>query len=207
MTIKFFYLIIPALAVVGCSSPHLSFDTEPLTGQKYCAIHANKLTALKGCHEAELVLKSSTSSNLQQESRVKGILKIEYKGKRDYTINQQEILNIMIDNETYPLEILTSIKNPHEVVENYNTSNFRFGIVKEVTSRKISFYLSKEIIKKILSANTVQFEVTVSDNNKQLVSDTYPIQAKLEPANISVIQEFQHKCINTVFNGNKNEKN
>lgn len=206
MIMNICYLIMPALVLGGCSPPRLVLDTEPLTGQKYCVTRDNRLTPLVGCHHAELLLKSALSEENQRNLGIKATLTLDYEGKRDYTINPHEILLVRIDNTAYPLTILSSLKEPHEVVESYSSGAFRFGRVKEVTSRQISFYLSTDLLNKIINAKTVQFEIRLPDVHTQLPSDTYPIRAELSPDNLSVIQEFQSKCINTFSNGYKNGK-
>lgn len=202
MKTKIFRVFLPILVLSGCSSPHITREIEPLTGQEYCAIRKNRLTPLKGCQQAELFLKAS--SQFQKGEAVKATLTIELKGESDYTINPQETLIVKIDNISYPLEILSTIKNPHEVRETYQTSGISFGVVREVTSRKISFYLSQEMIKKILTAKRVHFEIDVPSSFK--TSEKYPIQAQLEAENISIIQEFYHTCINPIIKGKENEK-
>ncbi len=188
--------------LVGCSGPYLEQGKDTLTGQEYCKAHLTNLRALNKSDHASLLLK-----NFKQEHKsfvnkpVKATLNITHEGKKDYTINPQETLSLLIDDMRYPLEMVSSFKRPDKVVDNYYVSlpsgGFTVvGNVKDVTNRKISFLLPQELIDQLSGAKSAGFEVSLLKYSQH--AQNYPIIFYLTQEDIKIVQEFKNNCIKSL---------
>lgn len=211
MKINNYLAIALGTLLAGCTStPELEFATEPLTGQECCTAQ-HKLFPAMNSHDGEFILKYSKPEGVGQKSAIRGILKIAHYGKREYNVNPHETLNLFVDGKRYMLDIVNSLKEPREEIGSSNSvylpslgGSLSIRPVNEVTRRKISFYLSEDLLSKISAAKAASFEISSFNNASYL--EGYPIILMLKPENISLIQEFKNKCVNNFLNPSRLEK-
>ncbi|AIK96495.1 hypothetical protein [Candidatus Odyssella acanthamoebae] len=179
--------------LAGCG-PRSTLTTEkdPMMGEEHC-IATIRGMELTGVDDSELVLKHQSASK-----PIKATLNLAHKGVRDYTVNANESLTMVVDEKIYPLEIINSTKDAVEDVQYANvnyapTASIRLGFVKEVTRRRITFLLTKENIAHLLQAKTVKFQITVSPASAGS-SSLYPIVVALKESNRQSIKEFSTQC-------------
>lgn len=197
-------LILATIAVIlaGCARPELEFKKEPLTGQEYC-VASNKLLTLKNSEHAELSLKYTKEASAEK-APIKATLYIAQNG-REYNINPHEALKLYIDGTPYHLNLINSFQEPLEVINHHSAylpsgGTLRFGTVKEVTRRQMSFFLPQDYLSKMVAAKRVAFEISSSLNGDSLALQGHPIILELSPENISFLQEFKNKCVNNFLN-------
>lgn len=189
------------IALAGCAPSRLDFKEEPLTGEKYC-VASNKLIASKNSETAEFSLKYLKEDFLRK-APIKATLAISQKG-REYNINPNEILKLIVDKETYNLDITNSFQVPLEIAESRPISipggTFMLGSIKECTKRQMSFFLTLEYLSKITEAKQVFFEISIPSTESSTALQKYPILLELNPESIEFLKEFQHKCVNNFPN-------
>lgn len=183
-----------ALLLTGCG-PKLELQKDDLTGDRFFSMHSNRLIAEKNCSDGALKMKCLEPDNKGQPSLVKATLEISHKGQRDYSINSNEKLALHIDGIPYQISIINSFKVAQEESESIPLhTGGMIGVVKEVTRRKIAFTLSQDIFKKLSQAKDAYFEISSGLSTSTSEDQNYPIILKLNPSNITIIQEFNNKC-------------
>jgi hypothetical protein len=163
-----------------------------MMGEEHC-IATIRGMEVSGADDSELVLKHQAGSK-----PLKATLWLIHKGVRDYTVNANETLALVIDEKTCPLEIINSTKDALEDVQ-YTTVNYaptasiRLGSVKEVTRRRLTFLLTKADITHLLQAKTAKFQINVPPTSAGS-SKLYPIVVALKEDNRQSLKEFSTEC-------------
>jgi hypothetical protein len=191
-----------AILLSGCARPELEFKKEPLTGQEYC-VASDKLLPLKNSENGSLSLKYAKGSSVDKAS-IKATLYIAQNG-REYNINPHETFTLFIDGIPYALNIVNSFQDPLEVINHHSAylpsgATLRFGTVKEITRRQMSFFLPLDYLSKMIAAKRVAFEISSPSTGSSFASQGYPITLELSKEGISFLQEFKNKCINNFLN-------
>lgn len=190
-----------ALAVVGLSgctyySP-IRYGEEHLTGEAY-GVARYDLLSIKNSNNAELSLKNAKEA-VARKSPIKAKLYIKQKG-REYNINPHEVCMLLIDDAAYPISIISSFQDPIELTK-YNTvylprgGTMRYGTVEEVTIRKVSFFLSRELFTKMTTAKKLIFNIAPPPKENSPALEQYPIVLELSPERITDLQEFKNQCV------------
>lgn len=179
----------------GCTTPRLEM-TQDSTGSKTCRTQFNHLKGASRDDEGELILKHTQGEHSEPSPRIKGLLKTTQKGKREYVIHPDEVLNLYVDEIRYPLEIANTFKDPGEVMEQYHVATpsgavIPLGFAKEVTTRQIAFFMDDDLLTKLSNAKTARLDLvstTKSSNGSSII-------LAFQSQNLHVIQEFKNKCV------------
>lgn len=189
-----YFLIIGLSLLTACASSKIDVEKEDLTGQEYSKAKI-VLVPIKNSKEGELILKYPRGT--EQVTSIKATLKLAHEG-RDYRINPHEIVSLDVDGQKQALDIVHSFKEPREEKE-YNSlyingTSIPMGRVKEVTRRKITFFLSQNSLSSIANAKKVSFDITAP-----LASQDYPILLEISPEDITLIREFTQQHVSPSF--------
>jgi hypothetical protein len=156
------------------------------------------LLPFKNCDSAEITLKDAKARDASKKSPLKATLRLAFKG-RDYSINAEETLHLVIDGMRHPLDVIISSKDPLEEVTYHTVGvNRHIGTIKEITRSKISFSLPLDYLSKISTAKTVRFEILDSALKSASPKAGYPIILELKPD--SLIRDFKNNCAKTLLN-------
>ncbi|WP_010303993.1 hypothetical protein [Candidatus Odyssella thessalonicensis] len=182
--------LISCLLLCGCNpSSEIKTEKDFLLGQDRCSAKIRRIKPERNADDAALTFKMEPGTPL----KAKGILKIAQAGKRDYTLNPSESLILKIDGNDYPLEVIHSLKDPLEEIEQYNVAlpsggSLMLGRVKEVTRRSITFLLSQQLMDKIILATRVSFRIDSPSK------EGYPIVIPFTQENQDTLQKFKITC-------------
>ena len=202
------FLILLALFLTSCATPKLDLKTEPLTGEEYYTLNV-PLVPRENCAAGALVLKGPSGGRSQGNAPIKAILKLAHE-EHDYTINPHETLTLSVDGERNRVEVITSFKEQNQDVENFplylpTGKVVSLGMIKDITRRRISFFLLPEQFSKIYAAKEVFIEIA-APNRAAPSLHGYPILLELIPENTHEVQEFKSKCTSNSLNNTREEK-
>lgn len=181
------------LGLVSCSSQELKLKIDPLTGQNYYLLRVS-LIPLKNSEKADLRIKCYETP-LTPNSQFKAVLYLTQIGK-NYAIDPAEKLILIIDGHPYPLDVINSYNQPNDDVSFTpiscgNRSSFWIGNIKEVTKRKISFYLPTTYLSRMANAKSIFLEINTSAKEDSENFREYPILLELSRENVSFIQSLK----------------
>lgn len=182
--------------LAGCLHTHPEFKKEHLTDEAYCIAKYN-LFPIKNSSGAKFSLKYSKDA-FAEKSPIKAELYMEQKG-REYKINPHEVCTLLIDGAAYPISIISSFQDPIEVTVEHSMSLPSGGIhlntFEEVTIRKASFFLSRDLFTKMTAAKKIRFNIAPPSREDSSAFEQYPIILELSPENITDLQEFKSQCV------------
>jgi hypothetical protein len=188
------------LFLSGCETlPGVKFKKDDLTGREYC-IADIQLTSLK-VNEGGLLTIRSAGAPPSNESEIRAVLKLAHHGVREYNLNPDEELSLMIDGDVYALKIMNSSHSPMEEKERGSTyigsggGSIVLGSVSEVTRRQIAFFIPRELIVRLASARVARLEINSHNMDSIYRKIKYPILLEFSEINLALAEQFDSQCL------------
>lgn len=191
MSIKNFLYLSLCLMIGACSSPHLTFEKEPVTGSVCCKVCGSYLLAENNRFiQGQLSLKRCAYANMPDSAEIQGILNINSDGKKVYSFTSESQIYFLIHQKAYPLRLLTTFNKPSTYVEHVGS----IGILHDYTAVTKILLIPLDVLAKVTEADDVSLileDPTLKDHRQK----SSRIVFKFNPKNLNVMREFKTRCI------------